>query len=119
MERNRLCVWSIGLDCFVFVQIDGARDDSYVLWMVVLVQKILLFVLLGVDFRPDVVGDGLGDSDRQFRVFQHDVAFGNDEQISGVELWLDLINHDEVAVIGWWHVASDSESPVAVEHDWL
>jgi len=28
-----------------------------------MVQKVLLIILLGVDLRPDVVGDGLGDSE--------------------------------------------------------
>ena len=30
-----------------------------------MVRKVLLIILLGVDLRPDAVGDGLGDSDRQ------------------------------------------------------
>ena len=52
-------------------------------------------------------------------IVNHSVAIGNEEQSGGVNLWLDLINHVEIAVIGQQHAASDSEAPVAVQHYWL
>ena len=55
----------------------------------------------------------------QLRVFQHVVAIGNEKQIGGVDLWFDLINHVEIAVIVQQHAASDSEAPVAVQHYYL
>mmetsp|Transcript_4746 Transcript_4746/g.10108 ORF Transcript_4746/g.10108 Transcript_4746/m.10108 type:complete len:80 (-) Transcript_4746:375-614(-) len=72
--------------------------SSPVLGVFTMRPKWMLIISLSVDLRPDVVGDGLGDSDRQvslgifdnvvdqLRVFQHGVAIGNEGQIGGVVL---------------------------------
>ena len=71
----------------------------------------MLIILLSVDLCPDVVGDCLGDSDRevslgrfdnvvdQLRVFQHGVAIGNEEQIGARQGFCCYIRGDGVLAI--------------------